>query len=247
MSRKSVRHEAADLVKKTADFLEAQQQLGLDFVRGTPEAPARDQARSERELLLSGTLSLEEIRRVLGDCRRCKLHAHRTQVVFGVGNPQADLVFVGEAPGADEDAQGEPFVGRAGQLLTRMIEAIGLKREQVYICNVLKSRPPNNRTPEPDEIAACEPFLIAQLKAIKPKLICALGAIAAANLLKTKVPLSKLRGKFHDYQGIPLLVTYHPAYLLRNPNEKKSAWLDLQLLQREYLRLTSPPWRSGEH
>ncbi|MCI0484934.1 MAG: uracil-DNA glycosylase [candidate division NC10 bacterium] len=194
-------------------------------------------------MLLSGTLNLDEIRQVLGDCRRCKLHAHRTQIVFGVGKPQADLVFVGEAPGADEDAQGEPFVGRAGQLLTRMIEAIGLKREQVYICNVLKSRPPNNRTPEPDEIAACEPFLIAQLKAIKPKLICALGAIAAANLLKTKVPLSKLRGKFHDYQGIPLLVTYHPAYLLRNPNEKKSAWQDLQLLQKEHLRLTSPPSR----
>lgn len=124
-----------------------------------------------------------------------------------------------------------------------MIEAIKLKREQVYICNVLKSRPPNNRTPEPGEIAACEPFLIAQLKAIKPKLICALGAIAAANLLKTKAPLSKLRGKFHDYQGIPLLVTYHPAYLLRNPNEKKSAWQDLQLLQKEYLRLTSLPSR----
>lgn len=241
MSRKDARHEAADLVKKTRDFLEAQRQLGLDFVRGTPELPARNQARSEREVLLSGTLSLEEIRQVLGDCRRCKLHAHRTQVVFGVGSPQADLVFVGEAPGADEDAQGEPFVGRAGQLLTRMIEAIGLKREQVYICNVLKSRPPNNRTPEPDEIAACEPFLIAQLKAIKPKLICALGGIAVSALLKTKVPLSKLRGKFHDYQGIPLLVTYHPAYLLRNPNEKKSAWQDLQLLQREYLRLISPP------
>jgi len=243
MSRKSVHHEAADLVKRTRDFLEAQRQLGLDFVRGTPEATPRDQARSEREVLLSGTLSLEEIKQVLGDCRRCKLHAHRTQVVFGVGSPQADLVFVGEAPGADEDAQGEPFVGRAGQLLTRMIEAIGLKREQVYICNVLKSRPPNNRTPEPDEIAACEPFLIAQLKAIKPKLICALGAIAAANLLKTKAPLGKLRGKFHDYHGIPLLVTYHPAYLLRNPNEKKSAWQDLQLLQKEYLRLTSHPPR----
>jgi DNA polymerase len=243
VSATDFRAEAADLVKKTREFLEAQQQLGLDFVRGTPEAPGRDQTLSERELLLSGTLSLEEIRQVLGDCRRCKLHAHRTHIVFGVGNPQADLVFVGEAPGADEDAQGEPFVGRAGQLLTRMIEAIGLKREQVYICNVLKSRPPNNRTPEPDEIAACEPFLIAQLKAIKPKLICALGAIAAANLLKTKVPLSKLRGKFHDYQGIPLLVTYHPAYLLRNPNEKKSAWQDLQLLQKEYLRLTSRPPR----
>jgi len=238
MTAKHLRQEAAALVRQTREFLEAQQQLGLDFVRGAPQAPAREQPQSERELLLSGSLSLDEIRQVLGECTRCKLHAHRTQIVFGVGNPKADLVFVGEAPGADEDAQGEPFVGRAGQLLTRMIEAIGLKREQVYICNVLKSRPPNNRTPEPDEIAACEPFLIAQLKAIQPKLICALGAIAASNLLKTKVPLGKLRGTFHDYHGIPLLVTYHPAYLLRNPNEKKTAWQDLQQLQREYTRLT---------
>lgn len=225
-------------MKRTRDFLEGQEQLGLDFVLGTPEAARQEKPPSERELLLSGTLSLGEIRQALGECTRCKLHPHRTQIVFGVGDPQADLVFVGEAPGADEDAQGEPFVGRAGQLLTRMIEAIGLRREQVYICNVLKCRPPNNRTPEADEVASCEPFLIAQLKAIKPKLICALGGVAVSSLLKTKTPLSRLRGGFHDYQGIPLLVTYHPAYLLRNPNEKKSAWQDLQLLQREYIRLT---------
>lgn len=243
MRPKDVRHEAAELVKKTREYLEAQQQLGLDFLPGGPEAPAPERHPSERELLLSGSLALAEIRQVLGECTRCKLHPHRTQIVFGVGRPQADLVFVGEAPGADEDAQGEPFVGRAGQLLTRMIEAIGLKREEVYICNVLKCRPPNNRTPEPDEIASCEPFLIAQLKAIKPKLICALGGIAVSALLKTKTPLSRLRGTFHDYQGIPLLVTYHPAYLLRNPNEKKSAWQDLQLLQREYIRLTGRPLR----
>ncbi len=243
MDAKPVRHEAAELVKKTREYLEAQQQLGFDFVPGHPEASERDRPRSERELLLSGTLGLRDIRHVLGECTRCKLHPHRTQIVFGVGHPEADLVFVGEAPGADEDAQGEPFVGRAGQLLTRMIEAIGLKREEVYICNVLKCRPPNNRTPEPDEIASCEPFLIAQLKSIKPRLICALGGIAVSALLKTKTPLSKLRGGFHDYQGIPLLVTYHPAYLLRNPNEKKSAWQDLQLLQKEYVRLTGRPLR----
>jgi uracil-DNA glycosylase len=243
MSAPNFRHEVADVIKKTRDFLEAQQQLGLDFLPGSPEVPAPDKPRSERDLLLSGTLTLEATRQVLGECTRCKLHPHRTQIVFGVGHAQADLVFVGEAPGADEDAQGEPFVGRAGQLLTRMIEAIDLRREEVYICNVLKCRPPNNRTPETDEIASCEPFLIAQLKAIKPKLICALGAIAASNLLKTKVPLGKLRGKFHDYHGIPLLVTYHPAYLLRNPNEKKTAWQDLQLLQKEYLRLTGRPLR----
>jgi len=243
MSAPNFRHEVADVIKKTRDFLEAQQQFGLDFLPGSPEVSAPDKPRSERELLLSGTLTLEATRQVLGECTRCKLHPHRTQIVFGVGRAQADLVFVGEAPGADEDAQGEPFVGRAGQLLTRMIEAIDLRREEVYICNVLKCRPPNNRTPETDEIASCEPFLVAQLKAIKPKLICALGAIAASNLLKTKVPLGKLRGKFHDYHGIPLLVTYHPAYLLRNPKEKKTAWQDLQLLQKEYLRLTGRPLR----
>lgn len=238
MNPKSVRHETTDLVKKTRDFVEAQRQLGLDFLPGGPETSEQQRPRSEREMLLSGTLTLPETRQVLGECTRCKLHPHRTQIVFGVGDPQADLVFVGEAPGADEDAQGEPFVGRAGQLLTRMIEAMGLSRQEVYICNVLKCRPPNNRTPESDEIASCEPFLIAQLKAIKPRLICALGGIAVSALLKTKTPLSRLRGTFHDYQGIPLLVTYHPAYLLRNPNEKKSAWQDLQLLQREYVRLT---------
>ncbi len=238
MDQHSFRHEAVDIVKKTRDFLEAQRQLGLNFLPGDPEVSAREKPRSERDLLLAGSLTLQDTRHVLGECTRCKLHPHRTQIVFGVGNAQADLVFVGEAPGADEDAQGEPFVGRAGQLLTRMIEAIGLRREEVYICNVLKCRPPNNRTPEPDEIASCEPFLIAQLKAIKPKLICALGAVAVSALLKTKTPLSKLRGRFHDYHGIPLLVTYHPAYLLRNPNEKRTAWQDLQLLQRDYIRLT---------
>lgn len=243
MNSHDLRHEVADIVKKTRDFLEVQRQLGLDFLPGSPAAPDPDEPRSERDLLVSGTLTLETTRQVLGECTRCKLHPHRTQIVFGVGRPQADLVFVGEAPGADEDAQGEPFVGRAGQLLTRMIEAMGLRREEVYICNVLKCRPPNNRTPEADEIASCEPFLIAQLKAIKPKLICALGAIAASALLKTKTPLSKLRGRFHDYHGIPLLVSYHPAYLLRNPNEKKTAWQDLQLLQREYTRLTGRPLR----
>ncbi|MEE9180983.1 MAG: uracil-DNA glycosylase [candidate division NC10 bacterium] len=241
MNPRGVRHEAAELVKKTRDSLEAQRQLGLDFLPGGAEVPEPERPRSERERLLSGTLSLEEVRQVLGECTRCKLHPHRTQIVFGVGHPRADLVFVGEAPGADEDAQGEPFVGRAGQLLTRMIEAMGLKRQDVYICNVLKCRPPSNRTPESDEIASCEPFLIAQLKAITPKLICALGGVAVSALLKTKTPLSKLRGRFHDYQGIPLLVTYHPAYLLRNPNEKKSSWQDLQLLQKEYTRLTGRP------
>ena len=183
------------------------------------------------------SLTLSQVREELGDCTRCKLHKGRKNIVFGVGVPSAWLVFVGEAPGADEDDQGEPFVGRAGQLLTRIIEAMKLRRDQVYICNIIKCRPPGNRNPEPDEIASCEPFLIGQLQAIRPRLICALGSFAAQILLRTKEPISKLRGRFHSYQGIPVLPTYHPAYLLRNPYEKKTVWEDMKLLQREYERL----------
>ena len=188
-------------------------------------------------MLPKRSLTLAQVREELGECTRCKLHKGRKTIVFGVGDPKAWLVFVGEAPGADEDDQGEPFVGRAGQLLTRIIEAMKLTREQVYICNIIKCRPPGNRNPEPDEIAACEPFLIGQLQAIKPKLICALGNFATQILLRTKEPISKLRGRFHSYQGIPVLPTFHPAYLLRNPNEKKTVWEDMKLLQREYERL----------
>jgi len=198
----------------------------------------------ERQGLLSGrSLTLTQVREELGERTRCKLHRGRKTIVFGVGDPKAWLVFVGEAPGADEDDQGEPFVGRAGQLLTRIIEAMKLKREQVYICNIIKCRPPQNRNPEPDEIASCEPFLIGQLQAIKPKLICALGNLATQILLRTKEPISKLRGRFYSYQGIPVLPTFHPAYLLRNPHEKKTVWEDMKLLQREYerLRLLSGP------
>jgi DNA polymerase len=192
----------------------------------------------ERHGALTGrSLTLAQVREELGECTRCKLHKGRKTIVFGVGDPKAWLVFVGEAPGADEDDQGEPFVGRAGQLLTRIIEAMKLTREQVYICNIIKCRPPGNRNPEPDEIASCEPFLIGQLQAIRPKLICALGNFAAQILLRTKEPISKLRGRFFSYQGIPVLPTYHPAYLLRNPHEKKTVWEDMKLLQREYERL----------
>jgi DNA polymerase len=157
--------------------------------------------------------------------------------VFGTGNPQAKLVFVGEAPGRDEDLQGEPFVGLAGQLLNKIIQAIQLGREQVYIGNIIKCRPPENRNPEPDEIMACEPFLIKQLQVIRPKLICALGAFAAQTLLKTEEKISSLRGKFHEYQGIPLMPTYHPAYLLRNPNRKREVWEDMKKIKREYDKL----------
>lgn len=171
---------------------------------------------------------LDKVRANLGDCRRCKLAGTRRHIVFGEGNPEARLVFVGEAPGADEDLQGKPFVGRAGQLLTRIIAAMEMRREDVYICNILKCRPPQNRNPLPDEIASCEPFLIAQLEAIRPRVICALGSFAAHALLKSDVPITVLRGHFHDYQGIPLMPTYHPAYLLRNPAAKKQVWEDVK-------------------
>jgi len=179
--------------------------------------------------------SLDTIRGDLGDCRRCKLAATRTNIVFGSGNPHADLMFVGEAPGADEDAQGLPFVGRAGQLLTKIIEAIEMRREEVYICNILKCRPPGNRNPEPDEIASCEPFLFRQISSVKPKVICALGTFGAQTLLRTKAPISSLRGHFVDYRGAKLIATFHPAYLLRNPNEKRKVWEDVQKI-RDYLR-----------
>ena len=174
--------------------------------------------------------SLDAIRIEIGpDCSRCKLHTlGRTQVVFGVGNPNADLMFVGEAPGADEDIQGEPFVGRAGQLLTKIIEAIDLKREDVYIANVIKCRPPGNRNPEPDEVETCEPFLFRQIDVIKPKVIVALGKFAAQCLLKTDAPITRIRGREFDYRGAVLIPTFHPAYLLRNPSSKREVWEDMK-------------------
>ena len=178
--------------------------------------------------------SLDAIRADLGDCRRCKLAPHRKNIVFGSGNPRADLMFVGEAPGADEDAQGLPFVGRAGQLLTKILEAIGMRREDVFICNILKCRPPGNRNPETDEIAACESFLFRQIASVKPKVICALGAFGAQTLLRTTEPIGKLRGHWIDYRGAKLMATFHPAYLLRNPNEKRKVWEDMRIVQ-DYL------------
>jgi uracil-DNA glycosylase family 4 len=172
--------------------------------------------------------TLEAIHAFIGDCTRCKLHARRHSIVFGDGNPKADLVFIGEGPGADEDAQGLPFVGRAGKLLTQMIQAMGLERSQVYICNVVKCRPPENRQPEKDEIATCSPFLFRQLDVIRPKVIVCLGATALQALFGTDVSISRLRGKWIDYRGTQLLPTYHPAYLLRNPSAKADVWKDLQ-------------------
>lgn len=177
--------------------------------------------------------TLQSIRADLGDCTRCKLAGGRTNLVFGVGAPDAELVFVGEGPGEDEDLKGEPFVGRAGQLLTKMIEAMGFRREQVYIANVVKCRPPGNRNPEPDEIEACEPFLRAQLSAIRPKVIVALGKFAAQTLLRDTTAISRLRGRWFQYEGVRLMPTFHPAYLLRSPAEKGKAWEDLQLVMKE--------------
>ncbi len=179
-------------------------------------------------------LALRLIREDLGDCTRCPLHKHgRKQIVFGVGNPKADLMFIGEAPGADEDQQGEPFVGRAGQLLNNMIKAMGLRREDVYIANIIKCRPPGNRTPERDECETCSPFLMRQISAIKPKAIVALGAVAAKTLLAINAPMSEFRGRWFDFRGTKLAVTYHPAFLLRDPRQKKETWKDLQMVMKE--------------
>ena len=186
-----------------------------------PGAPAADAA-------------LRAIRDEIGDCRRCKLCSGRTQIVFGVGEPKAELMFVGEGPGEEEDRKGEPFVGRAGQLLTEIItRGMGLRRSDVYIANVVKCRPPGNRNPEPDEIAACQPFLFAQIDTIAPKVVVALGKFAAQTLLETATPISKLRGRWFAFRGRRLMPTFHPSYLLRNPADKKLVWEDIQLVMKE--------------
>jgi uracil-DNA glycosylase len=194
---------------------------GGDADRGVPVTLSKNAAEA-----------LATIRTDIGDCTRCKLHTlGRTQIVFGIGRPDADLMFVGEAPGADEDIQGVPFIGRAGQLLTKIIEAIDLKREDVYIANVIKCRPPQNRNPDPDEVETCEPFLFRQIDAIKPKVIVALGKFAAQTLLRSMDPISRLRGRVFDYRGAKLIPTFHPAYLLRNPSSKREVWEDMKLVK----------------
>ena len=177
--------------------------------------------------------TLESIRAEIGNCNRCPLCDKRTSIVFGAGDPKARLVLVGEGPGYEEDKSGEPFVGAAGQLLTKIIEAIHLTREQVYICNIIKCRPPGNRNPLPEEINTCFPFLKRQLSVIKPDFICALGTFAAQTLLESKQSISRLRGQFHDYMGIRVMPTYHPAYLLRNANKKREVWEDMKVLMKE--------------
>jgi uracil-DNA glycosylase len=193
------------------------------FATPKPESSASDPTRA-----------LRLIREDLGDCTRCKLHKQgRKQIVFGVGNPNADLMFIGEAPGADEDERGEPFVGRAGQLLNNMIKAMGLCREDVYIANIIKCRPPGNRTPERDECETCSPFLMRQIAVIRPRVIVALGAVAAKTLLAINAPMAEFRGCWYDFRGTKLAVTYHPAFLLRDPRQKKEAWKDLQMVMKE--------------
>jgi uracil-DNA glycosylase len=199
-----------------------QQNADVDRTSDTP-TPLIQIARSAQEML-------DAIRADIGsDCSRCKLHKlGRRQIVFGVGNPDADLMFVGEAPGSDEDIQGIPFVGRAGQLLTKMINAIQVERDDVYIANVIKCRPPQNRNPDPDEVETCEPFLFQQIDAIKPKVIVALGSFAAKTLLRTQDPISRLRGRIYEFRGVKLIPTFHPAFLLRSPDRKRDAWEDLK-------------------
>ena len=230
--------QLAKIISVLVTYVEYQRELGvLGFPRTTAvAAPAPRPARVDAspsdlftEAGVAQARTLDELRQAIGDCRRCKLAPHRTHVVFGVGNPRARLVFVGEAPGRDEDLQAEPFVGRAGQLLTEIItKGMRLRREDVYIANVIKCRPPENRNPEPDEVATCEPFLLRQLELIAPEVIVALGKFAAQTLLRTKTPITQLRGRWFDYHGIRLMPTFHPAYLLRNPGDKRLVWEDIR-------------------
>jgi DNA polymerase len=258
------REELAELIRQAKEHLLYCRELGLTTIgeengpamQGEPAQPPTQTMPENKKISESASPSLfgetsaatleeqfagetiEEIRRDLGDCKRCKLWSTRTKIVFGEGDPKAELMFVGEGPGADEDATGRPFVGRAGQLLTKMIEAIGMKREDVYIANVVKSRPPGNRTPEKDEVEACIPFLFRQIAAIRPRLIVALGNPAMQALLDTKIGITRMRGEFHVYpriSGIKVLPTFHPAYLLRSPDKKREAWEDLKKV-REYLK-----------
>jgi uracil-DNA glycosylase len=239
--------EFATLVTSLRRHLQRRRRIGIGFVP-PGELSETSSKMTNQQSLLSGTAgdlfsdssavleaeTLEELRTAIGDCRRCKLWSGRTHLVFGVGNPKAKLMFIGEGPGRDEDLQGEPFVGRAGQLLTDIItKGMGLRREDVYIANVVKCRPPENRNPEPDEVASCEPFLKKQIDLVRPKIIVALGKFAVQTLLQTKAPITKVRGNWHSYHGIKLMPTFHPAYLLRNPADKKLVWEDIKKVLKE--------------
>ncbi len=230
LSSDQIRRELLSVVKSVKDQVINAQKMYVDV---DWKKPAFAGKAAVVEAAKQPLKSIEEVRGEAAQCTRCSLAKTRKNVVFGDGNLSARIVFVGEAPGADEDEQGLPFVGRAGQLLTNIIKAMGLERKDVYICNILKCRPPGNRNPLPEEIRLCEPFLKQQLKFISPEIICALGSFAAKTLLKTETPITVLRGRFHLYEGIKLMPTYHPAYLLRNPPAKKQVWEDVQLIMKE--------------
>ncbi|MFO8084109.1 MAG: uracil-DNA glycosylase [Desulfobacterales bacterium] len=221
-----------ELIQEIRDALKFLAQNGCQGYDPLPESvqilETWTQTRSNHQIE-----TLEEIRDDLGDCRRCELCKTRTHIVFGEGNPEARLVFVGEGPGYDEDLQGKPFVGKAGQLLTKIIKAMNLDRDQVYICNIIKCRPPQNRNPESDEIKACLPFLKRQLAAVAPEFICALGSVAIRSLMGQELFISRIRGRFFDYKGIKVMPTYHPAYLLRNPDKKRDVWEDVQKIMKK--------------
>jgi DNA polymerase len=245
-TKESLLQDFREILVDLKEFLNYQKNIGMEgfhFSSGvidkatlyqTIEMDGSDTRACEERLT-----TLKAIRNQLTGCKRCKLHLERRNIVVGEGKENAKLFFVGEAPGRDEDIKGEPFVGKAGQLLTRIINAINLAREDVYISNIIKCRPPGNRNPEPDEIAACKPFLIEQIQVIKPEVICTLGTCATQTLLGTDEKISELRGRLHHYDGIKLIPTYHPAFLLRNPNFRRHVWEDMQMIQKEYLLLTS--------
>lgn len=253
MASEGEREELRNLVVSLRRHMEQYEQAGIRHVPGGEVSERRAEEAPGDGLLggVEGNLfsdyaaayrahTLEELRAAVGDCRRCKLWSGRTHIVFGTGNPKAKIMFVGEGPGRDEDLQGEPFVGRAGQLLTDIItKGMGLKREDVYIANVIKCRPPENRNPEADEVESCEPFLKKQVELIRPQIIVALGKFAVQTLLRSKVPITRLRGIWHDYHGIKLMPTFHPAYLLRNPGDKKLVWEDIKNVLKELKTLSA--------
>ena len=226
MVDRDLAREYLQVVATVREFVEEQMQLGF------AELAESEPAELEKQPPFPD-FDMSRLQSKAMTCERCELHSTRNSVVFGVGNENADLMFVGEAPGADEDRQGEPFVGRAGQLLTKIIEAMGFTRDGVYIANVIKCRPPGNRNPKPIEIETCEPFLLKQVELIQPKVICALGSFAAQALLHTDEKISRLRGRFHDYHGSKLMPTYHPAFLLRNPHSKREVWDDMKKVMAE--------------
>ncbi len=237
-----LKEELRRLSTSLRELVQFQHRLGLQWLEGTlpPEPSGSGRPTPSQAQVPAGpppaadTLSLAEIRRELGDCRRCKLWQTRTHLVFGTGNPQARLMFIGEAPGEEEDLQGEPFVGPAGQLLNRLLERLGLSRQEVYITNVAKCRPPQNRNPDAEEIAACHPFLVQQIQAIRPQVIVTLGAVATHALLDSKAPLNRLRGRWQQWQGIPVMPTFHPSYLLRVSQERIKTWEDMQKVMAVY-------------